>query len=244
MDMQERFSVGTVLSKTFDFYFRLFGVLFVGALMVLVPLNYLLSFVVSELESGLFVLLLLLVVPLLATALVQAFAVNAVSDLQDGVPDFSRAELFRQAARVAGPVALGSILLGLGVAVGLILLVIPGLIALTFWAVVVPVLVVERPGVIRAFGRSVKLVRGQAWTVFGIGILAFLIVIVAGILVGIVANLVNIEELIGTPLTEALIDALFTPFAAVGLSILYFELRRLESSTTSGTDEWGEPTAP
>lgn len=91
MDIQKRLQVGTVLSRTFAFYFKLFGVLFVAALMVLVPLNFLLSAI--ALQSDLWLSLLGLVVTLFATALVQAFAVNAVGDFQDGKMDPTRGEM-------------------------------------------------------------------------------------------------------------------------------------------------------
>ena len=63
---------------------------------------------------------------------------------------------------------------GLGILVGFILLIVPGLFLLTIWAVVAPVTVLERPGIFAAFGRSRELVRGHGWTVFGALVLVFL----------------------------------------------------------------------
>ena len=57
------------------------------------------------------------------------------------------------------------ILFGIGVAIGFVLLIVPGLILLTFWSVGAPAIVVERLGAIDAFGRSWHLVRGDAWSV-------------------------------------------------------------------------------
>ena len=56
-----------------------------------------------------------------------------------------------------------------------LLLIIPGLILLTIWAVFAPAIVIERIRVIDAFGRSRELVRGNGWPVFGVIIVAFLI---------------------------------------------------------------------
>ena len=49
------------------------------------------------------------------------------------------------------------------------------------WAVIAPVIVVERRGVFDAFGRSRQLVRGNGWPVFGTVLVAFLIAAVASI---------------------------------------------------------------
>jgi hypothetical protein len=75
------------------------------------------------------------------------------------------------------PVLLGlivaSFLYGIGVAIGLILLIVPGLIVLTWWAVVAPVIVIERAGIIEAFGRSRRLVDGNGWIVLAAPIMYF-----------------------------------------------------------------------
>lgn len=50
--------------------------------------------------------------------------------------------------------------------VGTILLLAPGALLLTIWSVIVPVVVLERPGRLRALGRSRALVRSNRWRVF------------------------------------------------------------------------------
>jgi len=64
--------------------------------------------------------------------------------------------------------ALGiAILSGLGIVIGLVLLIIPGLYLATLWAVAVPVAVVEQAGVGDSFSRSSELTEGRRWRVFG-----------------------------------------------------------------------------
>ena len=58
--------------------------------------------------------------------------------------------------------------------IGFILLIIPGLFLIVIWSVVAPVVVLERPGVFAAFGRSRELVRGNGWNVFAVIVLVFL----------------------------------------------------------------------
>lgn len=67
-----------------------------------------------------------------------------------------------------------SIVMGLGIMVGMLLLIIPGIILYVMWSVAAPALVAEREGVMKALGRSRELTRGARWKVFGV--LAILVV--------------------------------------------------------------------
>jgi hypothetical protein len=69
-------------------------------------------------------------------------------------------ELLRAPAPVLGTLIAAGLVAGIGVLIGLVLFIVPGLVLLTWWAVVVPVVVVERPGLGPAFTRSRELVRG------------------------------------------------------------------------------------
>ncbi len=94
--------------------------------------------------------------------------VELVKDVRDGRRDQAIGDLFSAAAPFILPLIGFGILFGIGVAIGFILIVIPGLILLTFWSVGAPAIVVEGIGPIDAFGRSWRLVRGNAWSVFGV----------------------------------------------------------------------------
>jgi hypothetical protein len=60
------------------------------------------------------------------------------------------------------------ILSGLGIGLGLILLLVPGLILMTMWTVSGPAVVAERLGPIAAMRRSAELTSGARWKVFGL----------------------------------------------------------------------------
>ena len=60
----------------------------------------------------------------------------------------------RRSARLAQQltsVAVAAILAGLGIVLGLILLIVPGLVLLTWWAVIIPVVVLENSSAGEAF---------------------------------------------------------------------------------------------
>jgi hypothetical protein len=61
-----------------------------------------------------------------------------------------------------------AILMGLGIWLGMIFLLVPGIILFVMWSVASPALVAERTGVFAAFGRSRFLTKGARWKVFGI----------------------------------------------------------------------------
>ncbi|MEU8636842.1 hypothetical protein AB0C38_32115 [Amycolatopsis sp. NPDC048633] len=65
-----------------------------------------------------------------------------------------------------------SFVYGLITTIGLMLCIIPGVLAWVFWALAVPALVLERGTFRQAFARSIKLVSGAFWRVLGILLLA------------------------------------------------------------------------
>jgi hypothetical protein len=165
------------------------------------------------------------VVPLLAALVVgvfyQGMVVNLVRDLQDGRRDSSLGELFASVAPVLLPLIGLAFVAGIGIAIGFVLLIVPGLFLLTIWSVAAPVIVIERAGVFSALGRSRRLVRGNGWPVFGVIMLVFLINVAVNI----------VAALIGAPLGDAgrsivdwIASTLTAPIVALTASVLYFAL--------------------
>jgi hypothetical protein len=115
-----------------------------------------------------------------------------------------------------------SILAGIGVAIGFVLLIIPGLVLMVIWAVVAPVTVLERPGVFGAFGRSRELVRGNGWNVFGVLVLVFLAVIVISLIAGFASDALGS---VGRSLVQWVVNAAMAPLTALSASVLYFALQ-------------------
>ena len=131
-----------------------------------------------------------------------------------------------------------SILFGLGVGIGLILLIVPGLYLLTIWSVAAPAIVVERRGAIESFGRSHELVKGEGWTVFGAIVVAFLVLIGFAIIAAAVGAAIG--DVAGAIILVIIANTLSAPFAALVSSVLFFELR----GPTPATDTPVAPTAP
>lgn len=161
-------------------------------------------------------------IALVAATLYTGMVTELVSDVRDGRRDATAGQLVSAVMPVLGQLILVAIVVGVGVVIGFVLIVIPGLILLTIWSVAAPVVVLERPGGLRALGRSRELVAGNGWNVFAvILVLVILLVIVAGALeVGAVA----ISTAVGVVVT-VVIGILLTPISSLAAAVLYFELR-------------------
>lgn len=165
------------------------------------------------------------IVSLVVGVFFQGMVVALVRDVQDGRLDHSVGELFRSIAPVFWALLGLAIVLGVAVGIGFVLLIVPGLILLTIWAVAVPVCVLERPGVFSSLGRSRELVRGHGGSVFAVIVLTVVLVFVIGIVVGAVASSLPdwAEAAVGW-----LVNVVFAPVAALASSVLYFALLRVK----------------
>jgi hypothetical protein len=225
--MTTTLSPSTIIGRAFAIYRTQVGTLLAGAALI-----YLAQFVVNLVlpDSLDFIGS---IVSLVLTAFFTGMVVMLVRDLQDGHRDSSLGELFSSVTPVLVPVIVVSILFGIGVAIGFVLIIIPGLILLTIWSVVIPVTVVERPGILAAFGRSRELVRGNGWQVFGTILLVWLIAIVVGALGGLLASAFG--GVIGA-LIVAIIGALIAPVIALTAALIYFVL--VEGRQPAAADTW------
>ena len=100
--------------------------------------------------------------------LVQGALVAVVRDLHEGRKPPSLGQLYDRTSGRLGTLVGASLLYGVGVAAGLFLLIVPGLIAAARWALIVPLVVIEGRGARDAFRRSNELVRGQTGRVLGL----------------------------------------------------------------------------
>jgi hypothetical protein len=166
--------------------------------------------------------LLALIVSLFAGFLLQAALVKAVQDIRDGRADLSLGETVSAATPYLWAVAGASILAGIAITIGLILLIVPGLWLITIWAVIIPVIVIERAGVLDSFGRSRQLVRGHGWHVFGTLVLAFIIEIAVDIVLGLIFS--PLPRLWRTGLSTIISGTLIAPFIALVVTLIYYRL--------------------
>ena len=210
-------SPGSVISRIWEIYRGQFAVL-VGTAVILYAVQFVLYLLLGSAAAwALGVLFIALVF------LYEGMVVKLVQDVQDGRRDNSVADLIRSVEPVFWPLVGASILAGIGIGIGFILLIIPGLILLVIWAVVAPVIVLERPGVFAAFGRSRELVRGNGWNVFAVIVIVFLSVAVISSAAGLASDSLGS---VGRALVQWVVNSALAPVTALSASVLYFALVR------------------
>lgn len=234
--MKRKIDVGGTISEAFSIYGANAG--------VLLPVAFWLFLVVAILNgiagSSLVLILLASVVGIAAGTLYQGTVVNLVQDVQDGRRDFSAGDLLRSATPFILPLVGAGILAGLGIGIGLFLLIVPGLFLLTIWAVIAPVIVIEKSGVIDSFGRSRALVRGNGWGVFGVILIAFVIVLVGNLFFGAIAAAIADGPLLRI-VFSALASTITAPVSALVAAVLYFHLRAIEGEAPAAPGTAAEP---
>ena len=224
-------SIGVVLDEAWTLFTRFFARFFVIALVVFATINLLYALVVSAISAdndgaALALAILALATVVIGTTWLQGAFVYAVQDARDGTFDASISQVFARVSPSIAPLIVAGLLAGLGIALGFVLLIVPGLFLLTIWAVIAPVIVVEKRRAIESFGRSRELVRGHGWTVFGI-------VLITGLLSGIATTLLQaafsflprfLEIFVGSTIAQSVV----APFSAIAIAITYFRLRDAE----------------
>jgi hypothetical protein len=224
-------TVGNILGEAWTLYTRFFTRFFVLALVVFLITGLASAIVASLVDRGStfggFLLgIVAIAVILVGTYWVQGALVFAVKDARDGAVTASNEEILRKVRPFLGILIVAGIIAGFGVAIGLVLLIVPGLVLLTWWALVVPVIVLEGRRVVASFGRSRALVRGHGWTVFGV-------VIIAAILSTIVSNAISImlsflPDFLDQWLGSAVAGAVVAPFMATAVTLMYLKLAEAE----------------
>jgi hypothetical protein len=130
------------------------------------------------------------------------------------------------------------ILFSLGIMLGFLLLIVPGIMLLVAWFVAVPAFIADRTSITGAFGRSAQLTRGNRWRIFGLLVMIYVIILVLSLVVGAVTGIGAINagadpaayrDLQTSPLAIAvnvISQTITGMITSAGVAVLYVELRR------------------
>jgi len=220
INMRRSFSVGGVVGDSLSVWMKNFLPYFLLGLLMFTPLVALQYMLVTGTDLGVAAA----IVPVALTVLLQMALTGSVvygvfQQMSGEKP--SIATCLSVGMTRMFPILGVAIVTGLLIGVGMMLLLIPGLILMCMWWVVIPVAVVERPGLAEAMSRSADLTKGYRWQVLGI-------VLVVGVL-GSLAQFVIEQVLDPTALislvTAGVASAFFGVWGAVAQAVGYHDLR-------------------
>lgn len=117
----------------------------------------------------------------------------------------------------------------LGLIVGIVLCVAPGVYLYVAWAIAVPILLFEDARGTKALGRSRLLLKGRWWPTAGVLVLVFILSgILGGVIEGVIAGATassdsDIVNAIGAAIGQAVSQILTTPFSAAVITAIYYD---------------------
>jgi hypothetical protein len=218
--------IGEVLSEAWNLYKRFLWQFFLTALVVFAVLDLLSALAAAaagdSVVAGIFWAVIAVTIGIVGYFWVQGALVELVRDVRDGRADRSIGETYAAVRpRLPALIAAG-ILAALGIGIGFLLLIVPGLILLTFWSMLVPVIVIEGSSAGDSFKRSFDVVRGHGWPVFGLILITFITVAVASGLIRLL--FAPLPDFLDDWLGSLVAHSLTIPFAAAALTTAYFKL--------------------
>ncbi len=243
VDLDRPRSIGEILAGALALYRRypwLFAILALG---VIAPydLVVLVATGVGPLETGGnqdtqgYLLLLLLNLSLVGP-LISALHVHAVVRIGEGGRP-GVAEVAVRGLRVLPVVVAAEVMATLGIALGFLALIIPGILLALRWSVVAQAAAIENHGWLPALRRSGQLARGHYWHIFG---LLFTTGLLTAVLTrGAAAIPLGSSSGAGSVALGIAVHTLTASFAALTLALLYFDLlARLAAPTVRSPPEY------
>ena len=166
---------------------------------------------------------------ILQAALVRA----AIEDLNGKRPAIG--DCLKTAFSLLLPVIGIALLVGLGVGLGSVLLIVPGIMLLLRWSVAIPIQVQERLGVFGSMARSRDLTQGSRWALLGF----WLVLIIAALAIQLVLG--KLVVVFGMPTAlflNALVTSVVSIVTTIAPAVSYVELRQVKEGTS--VDELAE----
>jgi hypothetical protein len=235
----EDFRIGSVIGRGVSIFFgNIVAFAIVTVVLFIVPV-LLTIFVFSSMGPELAGILSLLVWLIAYFWLSAALVYGVVSDLRGNKAGAGR--ILSGAFPVLIPVFLLSIVIGLMVGIGTLLLIVPGVILYVMFWVAVPAAVVERQGVMASLKRSLELTKGYRWKIFFIlviwAVLAWVIQVVLMVILGVPLEAAGMGAAgtSGASWILQIVNVLLSGISASILAVGYHDLRVVKEGI--GSDE-------
>ena len=221
-----------IVAETFALYGRYPLLFLVLALGVIVPYDLLVLIATGSgplaRNGGLGVNYLLAV--FLVSPLISALHIHAVAEVRAGHTPRLR-NIAARGLRVLPTAAATAIMTTIGVVIGLVMLIVPGIILAFRWYVAVQAAAIEHGGWLPAMRRSRELTVGVYGHLFGFGILIAIIGEVPLVIAR--AGVTGHDTLVAAFIGGVVLHAFALAFTALATALLYFDLASRHSSAST-----------
>ena len=222
--------IGGVFKATTDIYKKVFGTVWIVALVLLVPTAIIIAILGNDGFGG----FLGSIIQLVATAWLIGSIIRIVQDVeQDGRVDWSVGEILGSVTGRLVWIILLQIVVGILVVIGLFFFIIPGVILALMWSVSMPALVVEDKGVFDSMTRSSQLTKNNRMRILGVVLVILALYIAIAIVAGLLVAAVPVVGIIAL----VAIGVLAYPYVAIISAVLYYRLRELKDGVVVAVEE-------
>ena len=142
-----------------------------------------------------------------------------------GVGDEKATDAYRDTAGRLPALIISAVVSTVGIVLGTIALVVPGLLLMARWALVVPLIVLEGVTWRESLSRSNELVRGRTWSVAGIFVVLTLLMLAIAVPPLVVASF-WLDNVLGAWLSTLILDTVCVAFYAYAPFVLYRRFTR------------------
>lgn len=173
-----------------------------------------------------------MLIAVLCSVLLQAAVVRAsILDLRGDKVDIGTTLV--ESLKLILPMIGLSILTSIIVGIGLVLLIVPGIIAFIVLIVSVPALVGERKGVIESMSRSSELTKGTRGRIFLLLLIFCVLYWIASFIVGLLINpMMSSGSMTVALILQSIFSAVVSLVGAVMVASLYVELRMVKEGVS------------
>lgn len=165
----------------------------------------------------------------LSVILQATLIVATLNDLAN--KEINLGDCISQAIRKFWPLLGLGLLFGLGIALGFLLLIVPGVILYLMWIVAAPVMMAEDKGIMESFKRSTELTSGSKGMIF----LLIIIFVVAAAIIGGIGGAIGVFSVTVSVIAAAIINTITGALQGAGIASIYVDLRTAKEGTDRGT---------
>lgn len=222
--LRDEFRVFATIATSLRIFFSDFPVIFLTSVVVLSPGIAMNIYLPEPAISGILNAVLLSIL----AAVLSVRIVHRINGVRNGL----MADI-KQALGQKSPFLIVSLLAAFAVLIGLVLFIIPGIIAYVMLLVVIPIACLERLNPRACFQRSIELTKGFRWRIFGVvlvqfGLSACSLAVVTYLYYMQIINDAGVADSVGWQLTFEGLGCLLGSFQAVMITVVYATLRKVK----------------